>query len=345
MKLDWVRIATWNLACLAVLCLASVEAHAHGGTYRGPGSTTAPSAPTGPSSGPTGIPSPTGGPGGAGPATGGASDAAGDLTAWQQWWSLNRDPYLALKAALAEDGTQSGADVFFQGGTRPSADLPTPVLVRERVVPVLLSLLEKERGPDIVTAVLLALGKIGSAGGDGLGRAITTHLSSSNQEIAETAALALGVLGDPASAATLVDVLSDTERGRKLVGREQVPLRTRAFAAYSLGLLGREVRNPDVRRYVVHHLIAALSADATPSADVGVACVLALGIVPLDVVVASAPDAPASASRSMRNGRSRCRAIARCSRTSTSSARSASRCASRPRAPAPRCCRTPCRTR
>lgn len=281
------RLAGSGVALLAVF---APHAHAHGGTYRGPGSGIGPA-------GPSGIPGATGGPSGGGPSTGGSADSAGDLTAWQTWWALNRDPFLALRDALADEGANSASDVFFQSGLRSPANRPTDDVVRGKVAPTLRALLEQARGPDVVTAALLALAKLGPAGGDGLAAAIVPHLASSNQEIAETAALALGVLGEASSASTLVDLLEDGEKGRKACARDSVPVRTRAFAAYALGLLGREARNPDVRRYVVHHLVAAARADTTSSTDLGVACTMAIGIVPLDPLVPSRADAPASASR------------------------------------------------
>jgi len=282
-------------AILAVATLV-VSAWSHGGTYRGPGTTTGPGGPSGPST--------PGGPGGGtpGPSTGGAADAGGDLAAWQQWWALNRDQYLQLKRALSEGDLVTGTDTFFLGPDgkvsaspgRPSADI-----IHSRIVPTLLGLLAADNGPDIASAGLLATAKIGSGDVALVVQALRERVASANQEISESAALALGVLADGSAAGTLVELLDDTSSGRKLCGREEVPTRTRAFAAYALGLIGHNSKNVDVRRFVVHHLVSAMAAQAQASSrDVSVACAIALGIVPIDPIEAQDEDAPASASRS-----------------------------------------------
>jgi HEAT repeat protein len=107
-------------------------------------------------------------------------------------------------------------------------------------------------------------------------------LQDSNQEVAESAAIALGALAHPGPALLLTEILADSAAGRTAVGRPEVPYRTRAFAAYGLGLIGRRVERQDVRRYIVRHLARALEADRTASSDLGVACVAALGIVHVD---------------------------------------------------------------
>ncbi|MBL8859524.1 MAG: HEAT repeat domain-containing protein [Planctomycetes bacterium] len=291
-------IQTCGSALLAFLFVCA-PAWAHGGTYRGPsGSPTVPASPSGPSGPGTGAPGAGTGPG---PSTGGAADAAGDLTAWQQWWALNRDEYLELKRALAEGDLVSRSDSFFLGPDGVVSTSPGPPaadVVRMRIVPTLIDLLAKEKSPDIATAALLALAKIGEGEGTLVSSALRSKLSSSNQEIAETAALALGVMSANSDASLLVELLHDSVAGRKLVAREEVPVRTRAFAAYALGLIGHDSKNADVRRFCVHHLALALDAEAqAPARDVPVACAMALGIVPLDPILVADSDAPTTASR------------------------------------------------
>jgi hypothetical protein len=290
------------LFVLGVLAIQSPSLRAHGGTYRGPGSglgpgTSGPAGPSGPAT-PGGPMGPRTG-GGAGAATGGAPDAAGDLTAWQLWWSLNRDGYLELKAALARDDRASSGDAFF-GGTPPAtagAARPAEEVVRARVVPALIDLIATEKSPEISTAVLLALGKIGAARCDPalVGPVIRAAIPSSNQEVSETAVLTLGLFGDVSTCASLVDLLDDAPGGRKSCGRDEVPARTRAFAAYALGVLGRETKNRDVQRFVVHHLARVLDADTSSSRDVQVACMVAIGLVPLDLASHAEPQDNAAA--------------------------------------------------
>ena len=262
---------------LAALALAH-EARAHGGTYRGPGTGLGPGA-AGPA-GPTGPA--TGGPaGGSGPSTG--SDAAADLTGWQLWWGLNREPYLELRTVLALGGDSRST------GPRDASNVvggrPSTAQVRERIVPALLAALREERNPDLATAALLALAKCGArvepSTRANISAALRARLDDANQEVAETAAIALGVLARAADLTLLGDLLTDAPAGRTACGKENVPARTRAFAAYAQGLAGERIENEDYRRWIVHGLVGALSQPGTATRDVPVAALLALGIVPL----------------------------------------------------------------
>ena len=110
---------------------------------------------------------------------------------------------------------------------------------------------------------------------------IRPFLADANPNVAEAAILALGVVGHFTAAAPLVELLEDTEVGRRLIGRGEVPYRSRAFAAYALGLTGARTSNEDVRRYAVHNLAAAVRDDQGRWKDLGVACVLGIGMIPL----------------------------------------------------------------
>jgi HEAT repeat protein len=161
---------------------------------------------------------------------------------------------------------------------------PSAEDLRDRVVPGLLDSLRGTKDQDLVTACLMALAKIelDPREGQSIATTLESYLSHSNQEIAETAAVALGLLGREECAVVLSALLGDTQRGRQLVDRKEVPYRTRAFAAYGLGLLGRRSERLDVRSFVVFHLAATLEADDTPTRDLGTACLLSYGLVPLE---------------------------------------------------------------
>ena len=249
-------------------------ATAHGGSFRGPGGTLPPGAgPTGPRT----------------PGSGGPPNT--DQVGWQMWWTFNRDPYLDLKNAIYRTSAETGSDDYFLGhGQKDSKPIdlrPPAALLRSDVVPRLVKILEEESNKDLLTSALMALGKIGAAGesptGPPLASVIRPHLASDNQEVAESAAIALGVLADRSAATSLASVLADDRMGRTLVGREKVPYRTRAFAGYGLGLLGFRSEQEDVKRYAVHQLIQALRNDESPQKDVRVACLIALGLVRLEV--------------------------------------------------------------
>jgi HEAT repeat protein len=304
------------LAASALLLTSRLDARTlvHGGTYRGPGDTvpagggggggggTAPTGPGGASSpsggtgGATGTPSqpgvPTGAPGGARPTVATGPTAEADLTTWESWWGFNKAPYLDLRAAIHAGGSVTDADLFFQGpgATRLARDAykPSPETVRTRIVPALLRALDSGKENDVVTGALVALARIGEArredGTTKLGATIARYLGDPNQEIAETAALALGILADEASVPVLQALLRDTPEARRLVGRGEVPYRTRAFAAYGLGLVGNAAAEREVRREIVRTLMTFVDEPRASTRDVQVAALLGIGLVPIDVL-------------------------------------------------------------
>lgn len=251
------------LLSTGTLCL---PAAAHGAAYPASPSP-APSSPSGPSSAPS-------------PTTPGTS-LGGGFSHWEVWWTYNREPFLELKANLPV-GALTGSDDFFLGQGEVEADAglaPSAAQLADRVVPALLHALETERSDDVQSAALIALAKIGRGP---VREALRPYLASSSQELAETAAIALGILGSEASAILLSDLLLDTPAGRNAVERESVRQRTRAYAAYGLGLIGRRSQRPEVRAFVISKLRAGLAVRAAALRDVEVACVLALGLVPTD---------------------------------------------------------------
>lgn len=304
----------------AVLLAASISLLvsnplAHGGTYRGPGDTVpggggggggGGSAPTGPGGagsptggggrGGTGAPTPpgvpTGGPGGTrGPVLTGPPTEV-DLSTWEFWWGFNKAPYLDLRAAIHGGANVTDIESIFQGpgATEQARDTykPSHETVRGRIVPALLRALESEKANDIVTGALVALARIGDErredGTTEFGERIRQFLGDPNQEIAETAALALGILADAEAIPVLQSLLRDTPDARKLVGRGEVPYRTRAFAAYGLGLVGNAAVSRETRREIVRTLMGFVDEGRSSTRDVQVASLLGIGLVPIDVV-------------------------------------------------------------
>jgi HEAT repeat protein len=312
-------------AFLAVACLgfSSHPAWAHGGgysggSYGGPGDVTPPGSsgstpggsgpstpgPSGPSTpgpsgpatpgagGPAGPSTPGGSPSsGGGPSTGGG-DAPLDLTRWQYWWELNKEPYLDLKRNLYERRVATGSDEWFSTGRRVAAQdtlRPTPERINAAVVPALFAALDRSQSNDVITGALIALAKIGDqadeTGHSRFARRIATFLTHANQEVAETSALALGILGDENEAELLMALLRDDRSGLRTLGVHfvaAVPERTRAFAAYALGLLGEHASQPTARA-IVEALSKPLVDGGRSFAkrDIPVACALALGLVRL----------------------------------------------------------------
>ena len=109
-------------------------------------------------------------------------------------------------------------------------------------------------------------------------------LADKNQEISETSAVALGILANPKSIPALKLLLTDHVDGRKLVGQPEVNYRTRAFAAYGLGLIGARASKEVDRKDIVTILRTVLESDTTKTRDLKVSCIIAMGLVPLETI-------------------------------------------------------------
>ena len=271
-----------GLVCATLLALPETG-FAHGGQYRGPGDvvppnpgggggrTPGPSGPTTPGpSGPT-TPGPSGPstPGPSGPTTGGpvtpAGPAAGprtprggdvgpDLSRWQFWWEFNKDPFINLKDAVHATQTVTGSDEFFMGASK-AADTkdtmkPSETEILNTVLPALKRALESTQQRDITSSCMVAMAKIGK---DNEAREVkilnlfAPHLKSGDQEIRETAALAMGISAMPAAIDNLIALAKDLPEGRKLCDRSEVDDRTRSFACYSLGLVAYANADVDLK--------------------------------------------------------------------------------------------------
>jgi HEAT repeat protein len=223
---------------------------------------------------------------GGGPLTGGAFER--DLSNWSLWWELNQAAYLDLKAHVSAPGAATGVEGFFLGAASAPGDLgPSAHVLRNALAPALLDVLERDSGVELVSGALVALGKVGRVGfasqddARRFQRVATRLLAHANQEVRETAAVALGILGDARAIPALANLVWDTAAGRALVGKGEVDTRTRAFAAYALGLIGARAASAAERQVIVAALARALERTQTAQPDLPVACVLALSLVPL----------------------------------------------------------------
>jgi len=273
------------LCSLLGASLLALPVAGHGGTYRGPGATAPPGFAPPVNVGPVAIPGATG--------TGGSPGGGPgqDLLDWALWWRQNGPHYVELKEHVRSSGPGSGTEGWFLGdGQREQVVTlgPTEDSVRGRLVPALLGVLERERANDLLSGALLALAKIGVDSvpdeATRIESAIARFLTDSNQEVRETAAVALGVLASPRSIPTLAHLLWDTGEGQKAVGAREVGYRTRSFAAYGLGLVGARTPGEPDRQLIVSMLRRAFESDDTSTQDLGVACLVSIGIVPLSTI-------------------------------------------------------------
>lgn len=259
-----------------VLSVSAPPIAAHGGAYRGP-PPRALAGPTTPGPGPMT-------PGGlVGPLTP-SGPVAPDLSRWSVWWEFNKDPYLRLRDSLWEFGTITGSDEFYLGaghrqGRRESALAPAAGDRRGLVFPALRRQLDSSTNKDIVTACMIAIAKIAADVPPGDLRGVfEPGLTRGDQEIRETAALAMGLTRQAWALAPLIALLTDAPQGRALTGTGEVDDRTRAFAAYGLGLIASQ-GDADVKRQVYDVLASTVSSERTANRDLQVGVLQAIGLL------------------------------------------------------------------
>lgn len=305
---------TTALLAFAML-FSATNLHAHGGTYKGPGDTTPPGGaspppattpPTGPTT-PTGPTGPTTAPTGPRPTTPGkpppsmtppgakgavtqVSVPQADLSIWVFWWEFNKHRFLSLKTKVHDSGTvtEMGPLVGLGQGARGMGNLAPTMAQKSNVIyPALLRLIDDEDNRDIATSVMIALAKLGINPAE-VSQLLENQLSAGEQEVSETAALAFGILKDENAIPVLSDLLHDTKAAQAMVGHTEVPLRSRTFAAYSLGMIGRASNEDSIKAEVADILYGVLSTDSSSIKDIRVACVISLGVLksnePTDVV-------------------------------------------------------------
>ena len=284
---------------------------AHGGQYRGPGDVVPPggggnrgglSGPT--TGGPTGPSRPrgpaTGGP--AGPSTGGpAGPTSGspgrgpidprrggqlpsDLTRWNFWWEFNKDPFIRLRDAIDSGGPQTGDDNFYLGTRKASARnsmRPTEQDILGVILPALKKAIDSTDQRDINSSCMIAMAKIGQDHPEfKLKDVFTSRLSRNDQEIRETAALALGIAAIAAEdeMKMLSDLALDRGVGRQATGGS-VNNRTRAFALYGLGLTAHKTTNIEIKKKAFASLKAVLEDTLERDRNLKVAAINGMGIL------------------------------------------------------------------
>jgi HEAT repeat protein len=206
-----------------------------------------------------------------------------DVTAWTFWWEFNKQRFLQLKAHLDQTGElytdESDGLLGNKGSHRDSMRVTTEQIASD-VFPALKAALEKETNRDVITGSLVALAKVGHESKITMS-VFEKFLASREQEVAETAALAYGILAAPEGISTLHDLFADSASGRALVGNREVPFRTRTFAAYGLGLTGARTNDPDVRAQIQGWLTTFLAQSSRiDTRDIRVATVVSLGLIP-----------------------------------------------------------------
>ncbi len=205
------------------------------------------------SGGPAVLPPGRGGPGAGGPVTtrGGGRKRRGAtaIDGWESWWEYNKDPYLRGRARssvptgdrafLRRDGARLAVGRFAR---------PTDDDVRGEVVPALVRALSVDDA-EILDSATIALGRVAEPDIGGVARTLREQLASRHATVRQSGLLALGILGDRASAPILWGVMSDTSAGRSALGGEVTAVE-RAFAAFALGFACGPEMVPQIVRLV-----------------------------------------------------------------------------------------------
>ena len=310
------KLVLSGLCCAGLIALLPETGRAHGGQYRGPGDVVPPSpgggrgtgGPAGPTTGGPagpGAPAPSGPttPGASGPATGGPAGPGGgraaqtgqrgvevgdDLTQWQFWWEFNKDPFIRLKDAIASGGPQTGSDDFYLGSTRRSEAKdslkPTEEQILGEILPALKKAIDSTKQRDINSSCMVAMAKIGRNHNDfKLIDVFAPRLKESDQEIRETAALSIGIaaIAEQEEMDLLIGLAMDDDKGRSASGGT-VNDRTRAFAAYGLGLISNRTANLEIKTKAFAALKKLLTDENVSNRNIKVAAINAIGLLNLD---------------------------------------------------------------
>lgn len=268
------RAAPTLFACLSVVAILP----AHGGQYRGQGGAPpVPGVPGPGSSGPGGPSSPAPGP------TSGGRTAAPETENWQTWWEFNKEPFLLLRK-LEDKTPATGSDDFYLGTRRAEARVdtlaPTPADLQDKIVPALARLLAAEHNRDIQSACLVALGKVGRDGkGVDLEKTMVPLIARDDQEVRETAVLSLAIAGRDKALPILSALVRGDAEGKRLSDRAEVSDRTRAFAAYGLGVLATRSEDGALKQNAHDLLWALLQDKEIKSRDLLTAAVTGLGLL------------------------------------------------------------------
>ncbi len=192
---------------------------------------------------------------------------------WTLWWDLQRWNPLEPPShpepgrPVTPDGVPSALEPGSPGEGQ-AARVALPALLEAW-----------KAGPsqaDTRAALLPSLARVGR--GPAIGGILRKGLADTDERVIEAAALALGILREPHSIPVLTDLVLDTPAGRRAVARHQVPQRTRAFAAYGLGLIASACPYQGLRETVAATLQAG--SGPSPTRDLPAACIQALGLFP-----------------------------------------------------------------
>ncbi|MEO6597761.1 MAG: HEAT repeat domain-containing protein, partial [Planctomycetota bacterium] len=193
-----------------------------------------------------------------------------------------------LKDAIQQGGAKTGSDDFYLGGTRRSGSKdslkPTEEQIIGEILPALKKAIDSTDQRDINSSCMVAMAKIGKNHPDfNLIDIFKPRLKKNDQEVRETAALAIGIaaLAGEQEMDLLVGLALDKDKGRAEYG-SSVDNRTRAFALYGLGLTAHKTTNIGIKTKAFSALKEVLADDKVSDRNLKVAAINAIGILNID---------------------------------------------------------------
>lgn len=218
----------------------------------------------------------------------GLDEPVDDPGAWQLWWDFNKDPYLRYTAISTGARATIGDDFFLGAGERARevGGRADREVLDGKIGPALIEAIKKGPTFQYSESVMLAMAKVG---GEEHRRHFDFVLNwflngeNADPQMNHVAPVAIGLLRNPGSYEVLSGLARNDENGQRTYGGP-VEESMRAFAAYGLGLVGHFSPDLELRRDVVADLVTLLEDEDAASNDLRVAAMVAMSLVPLDVV-------------------------------------------------------------
>jgi hypothetical protein len=163
----------------------------------------------------------------------------GATDSWQRWWALNREPYLQIQNAARRPASKTPGNELLPGMWRAAAEdveAPTRAQIEYLIRPGLQRLSTTSTNRDVHAEVMTALARVGLFPRE-TGNYLRQYLASPSLDLAQTAALGLGVLEDGSAWEELQALVADDSHGRWMSNRPSgVPEQVRIYACYGIGL-------------------------------------------------------------------------------------------------------------
>jgi hypothetical protein len=136
--------------------------------------------------------------------------------------------------------------------------------IQDAVVPAIQEGIRQGGSEEFLKNAMMAMAKIGGEQNEETFEFfLHFYLNNGHANINETAAVALGLACGPKNLALLTSIAKNTAKGQEFLGRKEIPIGMRAFAAYGLGFAASSSDNMSVRRQAVADLIEVLEEKKT----------------------------------------------------------------------------------